>query len=507
MRHHAERKQGFTLIELLVVIGIIALLAAILFPVFAKARAKARGSACLSNIRQLSLGCVMFKDDNGAYPDAVDKEGHAQWVRDLVPYADNNEKIFNCPADQNGQGFVSYNYNGLMVGADGKGVKDGQVSNPSEVGIVVDGVSAKYPGGLVLNYAINGRTGGLVSRHSFNIGYADGHASTFASKASTDTQDIQGDFARAFYLGSGFGWVTNPGAGVTLPSGTSNYAGNFTISGSTTCDPIWKAAVAGWVAKGNAEPSISLTGSGDWNQGNIGGSSSLNKAAMSASTGITASTTIGWSNASCIATDAAGVIVSGFTELPLTQVGSADITSLFRTGQYSGGSTFSLHIYTRDADSGSGEFFLEKVVGLSGAERKGAYCLGAWTFANVKATLTVVASAQDMIAKVAEDPYGIGYAGLGEIDPHKVKTLNLVLADGTVQKFSRAAVNSGSYNAANGWYLIRPLFGRYNSENSANLTAQAFMAYVTGDFLTSLTYKSSFFPPKPAASYPTSYAF
>ncbi|OIO91395.1 MAG: hypothetical protein AUJ92_16615 [Armatimonadetes bacterium CG2_30_59_28] len=56
-------KKGFTLIELLVVIAIIAILAAILFPVFAKAREKARQTSCLSNIKQLGLGAMMYVQD------------------------------------------------------------------------------------------------------------------------------------------------------------------------------------------------------------------------------------------------------------------------------------------------------------------------------------------------------------------------------------------------------------------------------------------------------------
>ncbi len=57
------RKQGFTLIELLVVIAIIAILAAILFPVFAKAREKARQASCASNLKQLALGTLMYIQD------------------------------------------------------------------------------------------------------------------------------------------------------------------------------------------------------------------------------------------------------------------------------------------------------------------------------------------------------------------------------------------------------------------------------------------------------------
>jgi len=61
--------RGFTLIELLVVIAIIAILAAILFPVFAQAREKARQASCLSNIKQIALGTMMYIQDNDeAFP-------------------------------------------------------------------------------------------------------------------------------------------------------------------------------------------------------------------------------------------------------------------------------------------------------------------------------------------------------------------------------------------------------------------------------------------------------
>jgi prepilin-type N-terminal cleavage/methylation domain-containing protein/prepilin-type processing-associated H-X9-DG protein len=79
----SEKRRGFTLIELLVVIAIIAILAAILFPVFARAREKGLATTCLSNMKQLGYGFMMYVDDNsGTYPltATVDVVGSANWV-------------------------------------------------------------------------------------------------------------------------------------------------------------------------------------------------------------------------------------------------------------------------------------------------------------------------------------------------------------------------------------------------------------------------------------------
>jgi len=102
------KRRGFTLIELLVVIAIIAILAAILFPVFAKAREKARAASCMSNLKQLATSVLMYKQDfNGNYPlekMAVIAPGTAflstgmytYWFVTLYPYV-NSKQVFNCP--------------------------------------------------------------------------------------------------------------------------------------------------------------------------------------------------------------------------------------------------------------------------------------------------------------------------------------------------------------------------------------------------------------------------
>jgi prepilin-type N-terminal cleavage/methylation domain-containing protein/prepilin-type processing-associated H-X9-DG protein len=96
-----KRHTGFTLIELLVVIAIIAILAAILFPVFAKAREKARQTSCLSNVRQIATATISYVEDyDETYP-AQYSIGGAAWnagfVWQVQPYMKNKE-IFVCPS-------------------------------------------------------------------------------------------------------------------------------------------------------------------------------------------------------------------------------------------------------------------------------------------------------------------------------------------------------------------------------------------------------------------------
>ena len=104
-------RKGFTLVELLVVIGVIGLLAALLFPVFANARARATGASCAGNLRQLHDAFVMYAQDNNDYlpafwnktnPNeggpAYKVEYGADLVRAVQPYA-RSANIWFCPSD------------------------------------------------------------------------------------------------------------------------------------------------------------------------------------------------------------------------------------------------------------------------------------------------------------------------------------------------------------------------------------------------------------------------
>jgi prepilin-type N-terminal cleavage/methylation domain-containing protein len=101
--HNSKPKQAFTLIELLVVIAIISILAAILFPVFARARENARRTSCVSNGKQMGIAAMMYVQDyDETYPrNQQTKDGsptaYWYWGNLLQPYV-KNTKVFNCPS-------------------------------------------------------------------------------------------------------------------------------------------------------------------------------------------------------------------------------------------------------------------------------------------------------------------------------------------------------------------------------------------------------------------------
>jgi prepilin-type N-terminal cleavage/methylation domain-containing protein/prepilin-type processing-associated H-X9-DG protein len=105
-----RRRSAFTLIELLVVIAIIAILAAILFPVFARARENARRASCMSNLKQVGLGCMMYVQDyDETYPLSYEynsqtpPDGYAWtstlwfWQQEIYPYT-KSDQMYVCPS-------------------------------------------------------------------------------------------------------------------------------------------------------------------------------------------------------------------------------------------------------------------------------------------------------------------------------------------------------------------------------------------------------------------------
>ncbi len=177
-------RRGFTLIELLVVIAIIAILAAILFPVFARAREKARQTSCLNNVKQLVLGINMYAQD---YDESLPMSRHRSnptaswqgWNTLVDPYVKNTQ-VFTCPSETNysvGYGCTCSNtYSSMMYEAARSLAK---IEHPSELYLILCGMSGYdhiplncWPGACACT------PNNVAFRHNegTNIGFVDGHA-------------------------------------------------------------------------------------------------------------------------------------------------------------------------------------------------------------------------------------------------------------------------------------------------------------------------------------------
>ncbi len=157
--------RGFTLIELLVVIAIIAILAAILFPVFAKAREKARQSSCLNNQRQIAVAILMYAQDHDeVLPDHSNVWPEINVDRNILMCPTKGKKVANAYV-------YSYGVSGVTLG---------EIGDPSEELLTADGQHASTTTPMVTYDNIAYTPEDLDRRHSnrFVASFADGHVAT-----------------------------------------------------------------------------------------------------------------------------------------------------------------------------------------------------------------------------------------------------------------------------------------------------------------------------------------
>jgi prepilin-type N-terminal cleavage/methylation domain-containing protein/prepilin-type processing-associated H-X9-DG protein len=200
-------RRGFTLIELLVVIAIIAILAAILFPVFARAREKARQASCLSNLKQFGTALLMYStdydecipphNDNAAPYPSYDWRYDTILYR-LYPYV-KNKQLYRCPSDTgytdpsasvagDGKRWWSYGFNTLLGG---NGTPDSYFADPANTIVFLDGeeedMGVEDDGDLPYS-DVNNLAAYRRHNDGANYAFADGHAKWFKVKGTKYNQ-------------------------------------------------------------------------------------------------------------------------------------------------------------------------------------------------------------------------------------------------------------------------------------------------------------------------------
>jgi len=212
MTHIANAKpRAFTLIELLVVIAIISILAAILFPVFARARESARRASCSSNLKQIALGAMMYVQDYDEHFPLM-WENYSDYSIRPYGYADilepyiKSSQVFKCPSvsttspDPTQTGYTSYSYNMMLANTANGTLNSGKslavLTQPSLTVMILDdspSTARSWEWGCTRGTACTTATGGpglarisIAQRHldGINISFCDGHVKWY--KAATD---------------------------------------------------------------------------------------------------------------------------------------------------------------------------------------------------------------------------------------------------------------------------------------------------------------------------------
>ena len=237
-------KRRFTLIELLVVIAIIAILAAMLLPALSAARARAKASTCVSNLKNITTGALMYLGDNNGFylPSYLKADTSISWAYYAWTNYVNDERVFNCPTkeDRNRNGDMPKNYNTTYgtnmfnitgsywttksAGTDPYKKTHGenayksipanetQLANPSVSILYLDSYNGTAPQkGITACYSRkrDGKDGIAHAVHNnvCNIAWADGSVRPIATRGEfNECYDVLGEMTGVMTIGNGNYW-------------------------------------------------------------------------------------------------------------------------------------------------------------------------------------------------------------------------------------------------------------------------------------------------------------
>jgi prepilin-type N-terminal cleavage/methylation domain-containing protein/prepilin-type processing-associated H-X9-DG protein len=233
MKRQHPRK-AFTLIELLVVIAIIAILAAILFPVFARARENARRSSCQSNLKQIALGVFQYKQDYDEKLPTVtfsfDTSTGSVYGRDPYGWADviqpylKSTQIYQCPSETTApsSNYLGNGYTDYWINASAAGAADAQFNAASQTILLGDGDGSKLATdryGTSSRYIVlaGADTGGYATPATCTTTLTTPVAPTLDKGASRHL-----DGSNYAYADGHVKWLKATGTGSSVPTGLAN---------------------------------------------------------------------------------------------------------------------------------------------------------------------------------------------------------------------------------------------------------------------------------------------
>jgi prepilin-type N-terminal cleavage/methylation domain-containing protein/prepilin-type processing-associated H-X9-DG protein len=223
MKDSKKRVSAFTLIELLVVIAIIAILAAILFPVFARARENARRASCQSNLKQIGLGIMQYTQDyDERMPGSTANNGGDSYHSlsyYVNPYVKSTQ-IFKCPSDTTSNVY-SYGYNYVYLALNGisNAVAIAKIQTPAETVELVDNLA-----GSTADYVYSAR-----------YWRSNGGATTYGNSPSTTNAYLHGDVDDRHLDTVNTLWCD----GHVKAEKITALAGPAGCGGTSACDELW----------------------------------------------------------------------------------------------------------------------------------------------------------------------------------------------------------------------------------------------------------------------------
>jgi len=400
-------KDGFTLVELAVVLAAVVIIGMIILPIFSRSSCHSfPQTQCTSNLKQLALSMQMYSQDHGFQYPGIDGSG---WVGKISPYVGGSADMFQCPSDKTDNS-VSYAMAGLMIREDGSGVKEAQVLSPSEVGALCDTTpSVTFPNGRLIGGGAQERIKDIgaepVLRHANGlvVGFVDGHAKYF--QGDIDKMNEGNGAMRALYHMAPLGLIDNPTA--CMPDGCGiTGSGTVALGGEYATRPFLLAAgkmfagsyyTAGF--RGEHNPKGREKGDG-W----VWGAACTGPAKMARK---------------AIAYDAVCVIVSKSSKIPglpplkneTHAVTIPTIRRLFEIGYQQN----TVQVYRMSGAWCSTNAYVKKVIGNTG-----------WGVDSLQ-----VLDDAEMVEKVTNDPYGIGYCSSALFDQDRVVALAPIIGGKT----------------------------------------------------------------------------